>query len=480
MAGSSHEAKPAAIEREAERSGGHFRSGASARAGFIPIALDCVPVSALQGIPVYIRVRPERALADRAPGDAFRLYCGQDVPFTEARLRRLVQNRLKFLYIKISDHERFRTQAEASLEAIATDPEIAASAKSAMIYETSVELINELLTDTDLAGKTPRLEQVARSVTTLVMKNDDSFSHLFAASHHDFYTATHMVNVGTWMVSLAYAMGTRDPEELEVICQAGMLHDMGKLSVPSEILNKKGRLSEHDWAVLKNHPVAGCEYLARYQHIHPLVLTVTRQHHERLDGSGYPDALRGDQIHPMARLCAVVDSFDAMTAFRPFKHRTFTVAQALELLRAEAPARYDQDVIDAWITLVGDSELPIAAPPEPAARNRRSSDRADVNCKARVHRLVRGRSSFREQPGLAVIAHSISGSGLGFLSQYPIQPGEFVRIYLDSPEWRARPLTGQTVRCRSHSDCWHEIGVAFCDPAETPPDSVSAALGTPA
>ena len=106
MAGSSHEAKPAVIEREAERSGGHFRSGASARAGFIPIALDCVPVSALQGIPVYIRVRPEQALADRAPADAFRLYCGQDVPFTEARLRRLVQNRLKFLYIKISDHER--------------------------------------------------------------------------------------------------------------------------------------------------------------------------------------------------------------------------------------------------------------------------------------------------------------------------------------------------------------------------------------
>src|SRR5205814_1575311 len=89
------------------------------------------------------------------------------------------------------------------------------------------------------------------SYAVFCLKKKTSFSHLFSASHHDFYTATHMVNVATWMVPLAYALGTHDAEQLNRICQAGMLHDIGKIFIPGEVLNKAGKLSDSYLATIK-------------------------------------------------------------------------------------------------------------------------------------------------------------------------------------------------------------------------------------
>src|SRR6185503_16976459 len=117
----------------------------------------------------------------------------------------------------------------------------------------------------------PALQKISQSVTSMVVKDETAFAHLFAASHHDFYTATHMVNVATWMVPLAYALGHHDIEELNQICQAGILHDIGKIYVPEEILNKKGRLEDAEWDQIRRHPELGVKHLDQYAGIHPLV-----------------------------------------------------------------------------------------------------------------------------------------------------------------------------------------------------------------
>jgi hypothetical protein len=386
----------------------------------------------------------------------------------------------------MADHAKLRAQIEGCLGDLAADPSIELAEKSVIIYDTSVELVNELLAEPEVFARSPRLEQVCRAVTTLVINNEESFSHLFAASHHDFYTATHMVNVATWMVPLAFELGHQDPEELSQICQAGMMHDMGKVQIPESVLNKKGKLTEDEWAIIRRHPEAGCEYLARFEGISPTVMRVTREHHERLDGSGYPDGLKGDQIHAISQICAVVDSFDAMTAFRPFKFKTLTVNQALELLESETPARYNPRVMAAWLKMIraagdvcpSDQVLPGAggASSDPwgatsvaasvvgesgDASNRRQHERKTFHCPARAHLLVRDAKGVRELPSTAAVAHNISSGGIGFLSQTPFKLGDYVRVYLQAPGWGGRALNGQTVRCRDHKDTWHEIGLQF-------------------
>ncbi|MEX2217131.1 MAG: HD-GYP domain-containing protein [Phycisphaerales bacterium] len=462
-------------EQDLLKSGGHGRSSSSAQAGFIPIALDRVPTQALRGIPIYLRTRP-----DSTPGQGptppeawFRLYRTTEVRLTEDHRQRLLDNGVRFVYIRMADQTRFRKQTEEHLSQSATDPALAVSERSALIYETGVQLVNELLEQPEMLLRSPRLEQLSRATTTLVMNHPGAFSHLLAASHHDFYTATHMVNVATWMVPLAYELGLRDPDELNQVCHAGLLHDIGKIEIPEEVLNKPGKLADDEWALLKRHPVAGFEYLTRVGGISALVLDVTRHHHERLDGSGYPDGLTNGALSLPARICAVVDSFDAMTAFRPFKERTLSVEQALQTLQSETPAKYDPQVVNAWMRLMQGADtrqvldtkcVAAHAPGDDITRpsNRRLHTRHAFQCPARLHVVERSGEGL-EKPAVSAVAHSLSRGGLGLLTQLRVTPGDHVRVYLLAAGWLRRPLDGVIVRCRTHTDSWHDLGVQFTE-----------------
>lgn len=458
------------IERDVLQSGGASRSHNSARAGFLPAPLDRVPLPALRGLPVYVRlcIGLEEGTPDpNHPG--FRLYCSETVQFSEEHRQRLLERGVKFVYLRMADQSQYRRQTEENLTATAADPAVAIAEKSAIVYETSVELVNELLSEPEMLVNSPRLEQVSRAITTLVINNPSAFTHLFAASHHDFYTATHMVNVGTWMVPLAYELGYRDPEMLNLVCQAGLLHDMGKTTIPEEILNKRGKLTEDDWAMIKGHPEAGYRYLMQYESVNPIVLRVTREHHERMDGSGYPQGLRSKDIHPISRICAVVDSFDAMTAFRPFKERTLSVPDALAIIQAETPRCYDEDVVAAWLRILQRGDVQEVGPVQGMGQLqetscRREHTRTSFHCHARMHTLIWCDGTLVEGPGFPVVAHSISRGGLGFLTQRPIERGAYVRLYLQAPGWQGRPLDGQTVRCRTYQDSWNEVGLSFGAP----------------
>ena len=434
----------------------------SARAGYLPICLSRAPLGAFEGIPVYLR--------NTAGGgaEAFMLYCAEHVRLTTTHRDRLEQADIRFVYIPIARQAQFRRQTEDQLQQIVTDPGTATSVASEIVYETSVELVNELLRDPDLMACSPRLETVSRAVTTLVLKDPSAFSHLFAASHHDFYTATHMVNVATWMVPLAYAVGIEDATELNQICQAGMLHDIGKIYIPAEILNKKGRLEDAEWEVIRSHPDLGCKHMMRFPNVPEVVLTVMRQHHERIDGTGYPDRLTGEQIALTSRICAVADSFDAMTAFRPYKERTMTVSKALNVIVEETPSKYDPKVVAAWVKMLQSAERDGVLPeslklnsPQEAQSNRRRSPRFTINCPGHVDIIELRDGAWQQRESLVVVAHSISRNGVGFLSQAVVKPGEHLRLHLRGEGTLNRMEEGVAVRCRAYRDGWYEIGVDF-------------------
>src|ERR1700722_3262311 len=400
----------------------------SARAGYLPLSLDRVPLAAMKNIDIFVRAAAESGQ------ESFALFRASAIDFTDLHRQRLVQAGVKFIYIPVAQQSAFRRQREASLLDLASDATMAGSVRAEIVYETSVELVNELLSEPDLASQSPRLRQVSRAITMLVLNDPGSFSHLFAASHHDFYTATHMVNVGTWMVPLAYAMGYRDMEELSHICQAGMLHDIGKMSIPAEILNKEGKLSTAEWDLVRRHPQLGYEHLCKCEDVDPLVRTVALEHHERMDGRGYPRKLRGEQIHPVSRICAVVDSFDAMTALRPFRQHSVTIDDAMKRIIEETPLKYDMKAMTAWADLLHAADK--LAGPSPlsgavaAAHHGRLQQRFRINCPARVHILQEGADGLHELAGLQAVVHNISRSGLGILSQTRVEPGERTRVFL--------------------------------------------------
>ncbi len=431
----------------------------SVQAGYVPIPLEHVQLRALPGVAVYLR-SSGAAATDDGEAASFALYCGASVPFTETHRHRLMEHGARFIYIRVADHQKFSSQTRAQLDDLAGDPTVSIAARSAMVYETSIELMNELLTEPEMLARSPQVAKVSRAVATLVIADRSAFSHLYVASHHDFYTATHMVNVATSMVALAYELGRHDPDELALICQAGLLHDMGKMVIPEAILNKVGKLTEDEWAVIRRHPMAGCEYLTRCPNIDPLVFTVTRQHHERLDGSGYPARLRGEQIHPVSMICAVADSFDAMTAFRPFKERTLSPREAMGVLRNEAGSKLDAEVVEAWSRLIRRVEPATLADPGAVASAIALLDGAPGASDRRgtASTLIPGGTDgAAEKPGEPVVVHSDSGEGIGFLCRAAMPAGTRVRLRLGAAGQRV--VDGHITRCCVHRDGWHEIGM---------------------
>ncbi len=162
----------------------------------------------------------------------------------------------------------------------------------------------------------------------------------------DRYTQGHSVRVGKYSEVIAREMGWSD-DEVEGITIAGYLHDIGKLIVDLSVINSPERFSAKDSAEMSKHPAAGYEILAPITHPYADIPLMARYHHERMDGAGYPDGLKGDQIPAGARIVTLADSFDAMTTDRPYRTK-LALEDVLMDFRANTGTQFDPVVVCAF------------------------------------------------------------------------------------------------------------------------------------
>ena len=164
-------------------------------------------------------------------------------------------------------------------------------------------------------------------------------------------TRGHSERVGAWSRRIAARLGL-PPADVETVGQAGLLHDIGKIGVPEPILRKQGALDASEWTVMRRHPVTGSQIVAPFEHLAGAAVFI-RHHHERRDGSGYPDGLSGDAIPLGARIVSVADVFDALTSERPYR-AALPCRAALEHLASEAGTTLDGDVVAAALEVYRD------------------------------------------------------------------------------------------------------------------------------
>jgi len=198
-------------------------------------------------------------------------------------------------------------------------------------------------------------EQLQRTVEGAVL----AMSHMVES--RDPYTAGHERRVAELATAIGKELGMAGPD-LDALRLAGTIHDVGKIAVPAEILSKPGRLSEIEFELIKAHPTTGFEILADVDFGSP-VAEMVLQHHERLDGSGYPRGLRGEAILPGARILAVADVVEAMSSFRPYR-AALPLEVALAEIEGGAGTRYDADVCEAGLRLFREKEFRFSEPRE--------------------------------------------------------------------------------------------------------------------
>jgi HD-GYP domain-containing protein (c-di-GMP phosphodiesterase class II) len=165
----------------------------------------------------------------------------------------------------------------------------------------------------------------------------------------DAYTGGHLWRVSHYCQYLADAVGL--PDKMVFLSRlGGFLHDIGKISIPDGILGKRGELTEAEYDVVKTHPEIGAT-LIREHPLGELALAAIHQHHEWIDGSGYPDRLQGDQISIIARIVSIADAFDALTSTRPYRRGVAALA-AVDALKTEQGRQFDAGLLDAFMDAV--------------------------------------------------------------------------------------------------------------------------------
>jgi putative two-component system response regulator len=172
-----------------------------------------------------------------------------------------------------------------------------------------------------------------------------------AAEFKDDETGYHVIRMSHYCRMLAIAGGIPE-HRAELLFNAAPMHDVGKIGVPDNILEKPGPLTPDEWSIVKRHPVIGAGIIGRHNNeLLEMARVVALTHHDRWDGSGYPRALRGEAIPLVGRIVAIADAFDALTSTRPYK-QAWPVEEAVALLRREAGRQFDPRLIPKFIELL--------------------------------------------------------------------------------------------------------------------------------
>ena len=175
-----------------------------------------------------------------------------------------------------------------------------------------------------------------------------------AVETRDPYTAGHQKRVTDLAVAIARELDL-SADRIDGIRMAGLIHDIGKISVPAEILAKPGRISKNEFALIKDHPKVGYDILKKVEFPWPLA-KIVMQHHERMNGSGYPQGLPGKYILLEARILAVADVVESIASFRPYR-QTLGIQAALKEITEEKETLYDAQVVDACLNLFSEQKF---------------------------------------------------------------------------------------------------------------------------
>ncbi len=311
----------------------------------LPVAVDSLDHCA-HDLDLYIKYSASPKAA---------LYRGAGVVFSAADAGRLSEQRIRFLYVPSEQHAIYRKALTTRLDRLFTDKALAQAERARIIRESAGKMIEDVLLLPGQPESVGIVQDASAQLAAWAASDPREFSCLLDISAHDLSTAGHMANVGLGcgmlFAELRGGPQSADPAELALYHQGGLLHDIGKRDIPEAVLCKEGKLAEPDWQLVRRHPIVAHLELAKLPGVSPIVLEMARDHHERLDGSGYPAGLTADKLGLPACVCAVVDAFDSITTARPYRPAT-PPADALKIMADGVGTYFEEEVFAAWRRII--------------------------------------------------------------------------------------------------------------------------------
>ncbi len=277
------------------------------------------------------------------------LYKRASLPLTREDCARLLDNGVSLLWIPTSQESHPLGYVSTIVQL--PDEQVPSETKSKLLYAASVSIAQRAIAPSLSNDTWAEVQEMIETTVSYLTSSQTAFSCLLSAMRHDFSIYTHSVNVAAFALALGNALDFGNETDLRQLGLGAILHDIGKTRVPLEILNKPGPLSEAEWAIMRRHPIWGMEMAGQVADLPESATTIIGQHHERTDGSGYPEGLGQGKIHPFSTIAYMVDAYDALTSQRPYRP-ALSPYQAMTILRKEVPDRLPAEVYRAMVRLL--------------------------------------------------------------------------------------------------------------------------------
>jgi putative nucleotidyltransferase with HDIG domain len=302
----------------------------------LALSISAVTKETVDGLALYVRDQ----------NDAMAIYREAGSPLNSQDLERLKARGVLWLYVDSSAKTEIRERmTEIAYGKVDVPPPIRIAAVAGIVRESmeSAMATNEV---ENICSVTKSLSEITAD---MICNENFALRDLLPVLSHDYGTFTHTTNVSCYAGVLADTLGC-SKVEVEEIVRGALLHDLGKLDIDIEILNKPFRLTDREFRVIKKHPTQGFVRLAQQPNLSLGQLMMVYQHHEKLDGSGYPVGIGEDEIHPWAKLCSVADVYEALTSYRPYR-KPMPTDSALSILEQGIGNTFDGEMVSCWTKL---------------------------------------------------------------------------------------------------------------------------------
>lgn len=211
------------------------------------------------------------------------------------------------------------------------------------------QMYSAFIQDDEVAARegVRRTMDISKQLVTAILQEKDTQTSIASLKLYDDYTYYHSLGVAVVAIAIGVMLKLQR-EDLYELGLCGLLHDIGKMAVPIEIIAKPARLTLQEFEIIKRHPQYGTDFFSQYHLVSDRVFDGVLTHHEKYDGSGYPQGLSAHEIPVFGRICAVADVYDALTSRRPYREPN-TPAEAMRYLREGAGSLFDPEIVQAFL-----------------------------------------------------------------------------------------------------------------------------------
>ena len=287
-------------------------------------------------------------------GDSiYAIFLSKDEKLDQDHFEKLQEENIKDLFINHNDHDKYSKEITNYLSKILDDTTQPTLLKSEIMHELASDTMHDLLHSDITVEKIEKVSKTVDDTVHFILNDPKAVKSMLYVTTHDYYTYTHSIDVSTYALGFGAYLGLNETQ-LRILGKGGMLHDLGKKKIPLEIINKDGKLDDNEFEIMKKHPIYGVKILKEMGETNDMVCTIIEQHHEKLDGTGYPKGLKADKIHPFAQIMAICDIFNALTTKRSYKN-ALSSFEAFKIMHDYMKDELNLKLLSKFISFMGNN-----------------------------------------------------------------------------------------------------------------------------